>query len=201
MAIDADRTANSVVAVVLAAGEGSRFRAQAGADQDKLMALCRRDGGVARPVLEHVLLGLQERLVRRVVITRPGNDQVIALARAHGCEVVELESAGMGDSLAAAVASCPQAGGWLVVLGDMPFVAGTTLDAVIAAMGEGHIVIPAGLEGNGHPVGFGRAFGPALQALTGDQGARRLLVPEALVTVKVADTGIYRDIDVPANLT
>ena len=38
----------TVTAIVLAAGQGSRFRAEAGADQDKLLAPCLGLDGVTR---------------------------------------------------------------------------------------------------------------------------------------------------------
>ncbi len=47
-----------MTAIVLAAGQGSRFRAEAGADQDKLLALLQVRDGVTRPVIEQVLLNL-----------------------------------------------------------------------------------------------------------------------------------------------
>jgi molybdenum cofactor cytidylyltransferase len=188
------------VAIILAAGQGSRFRAAAGADQDKLLAPCRGLSGDERPVLEHVLINLAERTRRRLVITRPQSTRIISLARAYGCEVLLLESAGMGDSLAAAVAASTEASGWLVLLGDMPFIAGATLDAVLAAMAAERIAVPKDADGFGHPVGFGRGFGASLQALSGDQGARKLFTPVSLIAVSVTDPGIYRDVDIPANL-
>ena len=90
----------TVTAIVLAAGQGSRFRAEAG--QDKLLAACVGLDGVTRPVIEQVLLNLPTRIVRRWVVTLPERHEVIRLARAYGCEVLLLESAGMGDSLASA---------------------------------------------------------------------------------------------------
>lgn len=188
------------VAVILAAGQGSRFRALAGSDQDKLLAPCHGLTGDQRPVLEHVLLNLAGRVDRRLVITRPQSTRIIALARAHGCEVLLLESPGMGDSLAAAVAASADACGWLVLLGDMPFIAPATLEAVLASMSEEGIAVATGARGYGHPVGFGRAFGASLRALSGDQGARRLFTPDCLIEVQVSDTGIYRDIDMPGQL-
>lgn len=188
------------VAIILAAGQGSRFRAGAGFDQDKLLALCCGLTGDERPVLEHVLMNLGNRLGRRLVITRPRNTTVIAMARAYGCEVLLLDSTGMGDSLAAAVTASADASGWLVMLGDMPFIASATLDAVINAMTEESIAVATGEAGYGHPVGFGRGFGVSLQALQGDQGARRLFNTERVTEVPVMDPGIYRDIDVPAHL-
>jgi molybdenum cofactor cytidylyltransferase len=190
----------SPVAIILAAGQGSRFRAAAGLDQDKLLAPCRGVTGEERSVLEHVLRNLGDRIQRRLVVTRPQSTQVISIAHAYGCEVLLLDSTGMGDSLAAAVAGSVEASGWLVVLGDMPFIAGATLDAVIQAMTEEGIAVATGQDGYGHPVGFGRGFGVSLQALKGDQGARKLFMPGRVTEVPVADPGIYRDIDIPANL-
>ena len=45
------RVQRNVGAIILAAGQGSRFRQVAGADQDKLLALCKGRDGVVRPVL------------------------------------------------------------------------------------------------------------------------------------------------------
>ncbi|WP_336118335.1 hypothetical protein, partial [Klebsiella pneumoniae] len=60
-----------VTAIVLAAGQGSRFRAEAGVDQDKLLARCVGRDGVTRPVIEQVLMTLPERVVARWVVTTP----------------------------------------------------------------------------------------------------------------------------------
>jgi molybdenum cofactor cytidylyltransferase len=52
----------------------------------------------------------------------------------------------------------------------------------------------------GNPVGFGRVHLAALLALSGDQGARRLLQSCPVTEVAVADPGIFQDIDTPADL-
>jgi molybdenum cofactor cytidylyltransferase len=191
---------NNPVAIILAAGQGSRFRIMAGDDQDKLLAPCRGLIDIERPVLEHVLINLGDCIERRLVITRPHSFDIIALAHAYDCEVLLLDSTGMGDSLAAAVAASAEASGWLVILGDMPFIAPATLDAVTSAMTEECVAVATGESGYGHPVGFGRKFGLSLQTLRGDQGARRLFSAECVTEVQVTDPGIYRDVDIPANL-
>lgn len=190
----------TTVALILAAGQGSRFRAAAGPDQNKLLAPCQGLTDCLLPVLEHALINLADCVPRRILITRPDSPEIITLARTYDCEVLTIASAGMGDSLAAGVAASAEAAGWLVLLGDMPFIQPATLEAVLAAMAEDRIAVPVGPQGFGHPVGFGRSLGSALQALSGDQGARRLFAGQQVIEVATGDLGIYRDIDIPANL-
>jgi molybdenum cofactor cytidylyltransferase len=187
-------------ALVLAAGTGQRFRAIAGPGQDKLLAPCKGlDGGI-RPVLEQVLYTLCPVVEHCLVVTRHDTPQRAALARAQGCSVVLIDSSGMGDSLAAAVKACPAAEGWLVVLGDMPYVQAATYRRLFDSIAASRICVPLGPQGRGHPVGFGRLFGHALQALEGDQGGKRLLSVENVDEVAIDDPGIYLDVDQPADL-
>lgn len=189
----------TVTAIVLAAGQGRRFRAATG--QDKLLADCVGLDGVTRPVIEQVLLNLPERIVRRWVVTAPGRHEVIRLAQAYGCEVLLLESAGMGDSLAAAVAASGSADGWLVVLGDMPFIQSSSIERVMDGVAVDAIRVPV-LDGRyGHPVAFGRAFGPELMALKGDRGARSLFAQAAVHEIAVEDPGVLWDVDLPQALS
>ncbi|MGL6090267.1 nucleotidyltransferase family protein [Pseudomonas fluorescens] len=191
----------TVTAIVLAAGQGSRFRAEAGADQDKLLAACVGLDGVSRPVIEQVLRNLPERVVTRWLVTSPERGEVIRLAEAYGCQVVLLDSSGMGDSIAAAVKASGAADGWLVVLGDMPFIQSSSIERVIDALEEGAISVPVQAGEYGHPVAFDRAFGPGLLALVGDRGARSLFADAALREVPVLDPGVLWDVDTPRLLS
>ncbi len=190
----------TVTAIVLAAGQGSRFRAEAGADQDKLLADCVGLDGVVRPVIEQVLVNLPECVVKRWVVTSPDRVDVIRLAEAYGCKVLLMRSAGMGDSIAAAVAASGPADGWLVVLGDMPFILSSSIERVIDGLGQGGISVPVQDGRYGHPVAFGQALGPGLMALTGDRGARPLFAQANVCEVLVDDPGVLWDVDVPALL-
>ncbi|KTB63562.1 MULTISPECIES: NTP transferase domain-containing protein [Pseudomonas] len=190
-----------VAAIVLAAGQGIRFRAAAGADQDKLLADCIGLDGVTRPVIEQVLMTLPERVVRRWLVTSPDRLAVIRLAKAYGCEVLLLDSPGMGDSIAAAVAASASADGWLVVLGDMPFIQPSTLERVIDAVQDDGISVPVQAGKYGHPVAFGRALGPRLMALSGDRGAKPLFTQAVVREVPVEDPGVLWDVDVPQMLS
>ena len=188
-----------MTAIVLAAGQGSRFRAEAGADQDKLLAASVGLDGVTRPVIEQVLVNLPATLVERWVVTSPERLEVIRLAEAHGCKVLLLESAGMGDSIAAAVKASGAADGWLVVLGDMPFIQSSSIERVIASV-EG-VTVPVSAGQYGHPVAFHHRFGPALMALSGDRGARPLFAQTQVREVQVDDPGVLWDVDVPQRLS
>ncbi|MDQ0741893.1 nucleotidyltransferase family protein [Pseudomonas sp. W4I3] len=190
----------TITAIVLAAGQGSRFRAEAGADRDKLLAECVGLDGVTRPVIEQVLVNLPASVTERWVVTSPDRDPVIRLAQAYGCKVLLLQSAGMGDSIAAAVAASGSAQGWLVVLGDMPFIRSTSIERVIDALEAGGISVPVQAGEYGHPVAFDRALGEDLMALTGDRGAKRLFACASVSEVPLEDGGVLWDVDVPQRL-
>lgn len=190
----------SVGVIVLAAGQGSRFRQVAGAGSDKLVADCAGRDGAVRSVIEQVLVSLPAGLVKRVLVTTEDRPQVIRMAQAYGFEIVLVESTGMGDSIAAGVAACPQLGGWLIVLGDMPFILPSTVEQVVAGIVDDGVSVPV-IDGEyGHPVGFGRVFGPGLMALSGDRGAKPLFASAKVVEVAVDDPGVLWDVDVPEAL-
>ena len=190
-----------ICAVLLAAGQGSRYRQLAGADADKLLAPCRGRDGSQRAVLEHAILALRGQAARVLLVTRPDNPGVLELGHALGCEVLPLASAGLGDSLAAAVRHTADSAGWLVALGDMPFILPATVAAVAQALDAADIVVPTCAGQFGHPVGFARRHGPALAALSGERGARRLLQEHPVCELAVTDRGVLWDVDIPARLT
>ena len=83
----------------------------------------------------------------------------------------------------------------------MPHVAPATLRLLADALASGAGIAAPLMDGRrGNPVGFGRVHLDGLLALRGDQGARRLLQTFPVTEVPVADPGIFRDIDTPADL-
>src|SRR5690349_25023283 len=94
--------------LVLTSGRGERFVASGGRGS-KLQALL-----AGRPVLEHTL----------------------AAVRASGLpfHVEDAGHPGMGDSIAAGVRATSNAGGWLVLPGDLPLIAPSSLLAVAQAL-------------------------------------------------------------------
>lgn len=166
--------ARSPVVIVLASGRGERFVASGG-QGSKLKALL-----AGRPVM----------------------DRTIAAARASGLPV-HVEDAGhpgMGDSIAAAVRATPDANGWLILPADLPLVDPASLRAVAEALQHASVVLPVHQGTRGHPVGFAREHGPALQALTGAEGAAAIVRAAQPVKLELPDPGIVTDIDTVADL-
>ena len=194
--------------ILLAAGRGRRFDPAGG--RNKLLQ--------PLPCGDLVVVASARRLLaclHRVVAVVPPDDGGVADAlRALGCEVTVCAQAdtGMGASLVHALQHANHhpnqdtspAGGWLVALGDMPFVQDATLaalrDAVVHAADARTIAVPVYGGRRGNPVAFGAGHLGALLALGGDQGARRLLTAHPVTEIAVDDPGILRDIDTPADL-
>ena len=191
----------TLCAIVLAAGHGSRYRAVAGDHRNKLVAQCLGRDGTERSVLEQVLVTVSPLADKTVLLTRADYCSVAELGLRHGYEVVVLDSPGMGDSIAAAVSAEPAHRGWLIALGDMPFIHPDTLERVARSVEDNAISVPLHGGKYGHPVAFGRAFGPALMALAGEKGAKRLFQGARIKEIEVDDPGVLWDVDVPAALT
>jgi molybdenum cofactor cytidylyltransferase len=189
---------NHPCAIVLGAGFGRRYAQATGTD--KLMAPCVGLDGIERPVLEQALLAFQDWAGERLLVVRKESQALQSLGARYGFEVELITTAGMGDSLSAAVRARPHACGWLVALGDMPWVQPSTLAKVAAAMAPDRACVPTYVGQWGHPVGFGARYGTALTALSGDQGGRRLLHEGPVYQVGVEDSGILRDVDLPEDL-
>lgn len=179
--------------IVLAAGRGSRFNAPA----HKLLQPF-GSSTVLGTALEHAIeTGLQLRVVTTAAVT--------AEARRHVAQrdIVELpevtgttgETLGMGFSIASGVAASPDAGGWLILPGDMPSVKPATLLAVAARLPQHAVVYAQHIGRRGHPVGFAAELYSELVQLSGDEGARRLVARYPSFGVEVDDAGVLIDVD------
>src|SRR5690606_25438334 len=90
------------------------------------------------------------------------------------------------------------AAGWIIALGDMPFIATSSHQAVAARLGAGASIVATQYRGRrGHPVGFSHRWFAELSMLTGDHGARTTLGQNSteLLLCTVNDDGVLRDID------
>jgi molybdenum cofactor cytidylyltransferase len=95
--------------------------------------------------------------------------------------------------------------GALVCLGDMPLIAGRDLDRLIAAFNplEGRaVVVPTRRGQRGNPILWSRQFFPEMMALSGDQGARKLIDEHAdlVAEIEMDTDAIFTDIDTPQAL-
>jgi molybdenum cofactor cytidylyltransferase len=194
-----------VGAVILAAGQSSRFRAGGGPDPTKLVA--KLDGKpIVRRVVETALVTKTRPVV---VVTGYARDVVESV-------VADLEvslafnpnfASGLASSLSVGLSAIPQdVAGVLVLLGDMPWVGPPLIDALIdgfLARKDALAAVPLRGGHRGNPVLLGRAlFEPAMR-LTGDEGARRLigaLGASQLVEVEAPDTGVTFDVDTADDL-
>ena len=191
----------TLTGILLAAGRGRRFD-PAGVQNKLLQRLPGGDFVVVASA--RTLLAV---LPRVVAVVPPSDGGVADALRALGCTVTVCADAdsGMGLSLAHAIRHAPLhthgASGWLVALGDMPFVAEATLQALVRAIDDGADIAAPLFDGRrGNPVAFGASHHAALLALDGDQGARRLLASSPVTTIAVPDPGILRDIDTQGDL-
>ena len=180
------------IGLLLAAGSATRF------GSDKLQHALPHGVAIAVQAARH----LRAEIARVIAVVRPGADATARALAAEGCEVVVCEKAaeGMGASLACAARA---ADGYLVALGDMPFVRPSTIAAVREALAAGALLAaPYWRARRGHPVGFAGSLRAELEALTGDEGAKRVLAAHEarLVKVPVGDPGALRDIDRPSDL-
>ena len=103
-----------------------------------------------------------------------------------------------------AVRATRDAGGWLVLPGDLPLVRADTLRAVAQALAHSTIVLPHHRGQRGHPVGFSTACRSALMLLQGVQGAAQVVRAYAqtgrLANLELEDPGIVTDIDTVQDL-
>ncbi len=194
-----------VGAVVLAAGQSSRFRDGGGLDLTKLVA--RIDG---KPIVRRVVeaaLAAKARPV--VVVTGYARDSVEAAVAGLDVRLAfnSKFASGLASSLKAGLAATPsEMAGALVLLGDMPRIDPRLIDALIdgfLARKDALAAIPSRNGRRGNPVLLGRGLFKAAMRLTGDEGARRLigaLSPSELVEIETPDTGVTFDIDTPTDL-
>jgi molybdenum cofactor cytidylyltransferase len=188
----------SPVGILLAAGRGSRFDPTG--ERNKLLASL--PGG--EPVVVASARHLRSVLPRVIAVVPPDGAAVGEMLSALGCDVTVCADAaqGMGASLVHGLRhSLPQAGAWVVALGDMPFVQPSTIQSLCDALAGGAgIAAPVSGGRRGNPVAFGASHLPELLALQGDEGARRILKSHPVTQVEVDDPGIFHDIDSPGDL-
>lgn len=182
---------NSAI-LVMAAGFGRRFR-QSGSG-NKLLAMLN-----GKPVLQHTLENAQATGRPVFVVSQPSDQAIHQLA--EKASLILCSSQGLGESLAAGIRTCSDYDGWVITLGDMPWLQTTSYLAVIRALETYPLVRPVINGQPGHPVGFQRQFYAELSSLSGDTGAKRLLQNFPTHCIELEDEGCLLDVDYPATLS
>jgi molybdenum cofactor cytidylyltransferase len=178
--------------IVLAAGAGMRF---GGSKQ-----LADLNG---RPLLEHALRAMAASPVERVaVVLGAGAEDVLAAIDLHGAEplVCERWEEGQAASLACGLAHFPDAEAVAVTLGDQPYVPAEAIRRVLAARGEAPAVRATYAGRPGHPVVLEQELFGRLRDVSGDHGARHLLMKVSTREVACDDLGGGEDVDTRAQL-
>ena len=184
-----------ITGILLAAGSGSRFGG------GKLLHPL-RDG---TPIGVASLLNLKSALPEVIAVVRSGDDELRKVLERQGVAVHVCNDAhlGMARSFVCGIDAARDADGWVIALGDMPFVLPRTIKTISERIAQtGRIAIPAYRGERGHPVGFARRYLAQLLRLEGDEGARSVIGrhPLDLDIVDCDDRGILRDIDTASDL-
>lgn len=185
-----------VIAVVPAAGQGERFGG------NKLLA---RING--EPLIDWTLWSLLDGGVTRViVVTGPTTDltgsRLMSDPRVR--YIVNPDpSPGMLSSVQAGVAAADGGDPILILPGDMPFVASSTVTAVtVACIRQQCVVVPTFNQKRGHPIAVPAAHRDAILIASPDATLKSALAVMAIprIELPVGDMGILRDVDRPEDL-
>ncbi|PWF43166.1 nucleotidyltransferase family protein [Massilia glaciei] len=189
----------TICGILLAAGSGRRF--DPSGTRNKLLAPLAAGQPAVVVATATAMLSV---LPRVVAVVPDGAGAVAAALRELGCDVVACPDAklGMAASLVRALRHCPTGtAGWIIALGDMPYVQAATIAALRDALDRGAtIAAPVHAGRRGNPVAFGSVHLEQLLALQGDRGARAIVEANRVTEVPVDDPGIFQDIDTAADL-
>ena len=180
-----------VILVVAVGGASRLLEADPQGASSLLGATLERAMGSGLPVVVVTTEALADEACRHVasrdvlvVEPRPDNPAYAGLER-RGLNAIR----GVGLAMARGVAARPNAGGWLVLPGDMPRIQPATLQQVAAALRDHAIAYPQHHGRRGHPMGFGAGLYSELAVLHDDEGARRLAARYPSHAVDVEDAG------------
>jgi molybdenum cofactor cytidylyltransferase len=193
------RLGTRIAAVILAGGRSTRM-----APSNKLLELVDGKSIIARVADAAVASGADPIIVvtgfEAPRIAEALRDLKVTLV--HNPNFEE----GMSTSLHAGLGALPpNSDGALVLLGDMPEVESSDLEAlmaVFAAKGRQAICVPVNHGKRGNPVLCGAAYFAEMMRISGDVGAKQLMArhQECVTEVAVRSNGIFADVDTPSDL-
>jgi molybdenum cofactor cytidylyltransferase len=184
---------SGVTAIVLAAGQGTRF-----GSEPKMLAHLR-----GKPLVRHVAEAAVASSLRPCIVVTGHRAAEVERALRDLPLLVVFNAAyagGLSTSLKAGFAALPpetEAG--LVLLGDMPLVAPSLIDHLAKAWvekGRPAALVPVANGRRGNPVVLSRRLAPEIAALEGDVGAGLLLRCRTdVVEWPVEDPAVLYDVD------
>ncbi len=187
-----------IAAIVLAAGKSSRM------GRNKL--LIELDG---KSLVEHAVDAALASQAAPVIVVLGHQGDAIA-QRLAGRDILIVANPdyaeGLSTSLKRGLAAVPaEIEGAIICLADMPGIGRQLIDRLIAAFNpvEGReIILPMRHGKRGNPVLWSRRFFPALQAVSGDTGAKQVIgaYPEHIAEIEAPDDGVLIDLDTPEAL-
>jgi molybdenum cofactor cytidylyltransferase len=197
---DDDRPGKAVCAIVLAAGESKRF-----GQSNKLFA---EVDGV--PILERVVAVLSSCGFGEIImVTGADHEDTLSLLDGYGVRFVRnLNWAdGMGSSLARGAAAVDESrfAGVSVCLGDLPALETGVVREIVRAFfdeAKSRIVVPVYQGSRGHPVIFPIRLISDLKGLSGDMGAKAVILKygESVKEIAVKSEGVLKDVDTRKDL-
>jgi len=189
----AEGAGSGIGGLVLAAGAGTRFGGR--------KQLAELDG---KPLLEHAVQAMTATPVGRVVVVLGALvEEVTATVNLHGAEPFTCErwDEGQAASLACGLGELADCEAVVVTLGDQPRMSPDAIRRVISARdGEAAAVRATYCGAPGHPVLLERELFESFRNVTGDHGARNLLLSVQVREVPCDDIGGGEDVDTPAEL-
>ncbi len=191
-------------AVILAAGQSSRYRA---ADPSAISKVVATLGG--KPLVRHVgEAALAAGLEPVIVVTGFADEATRAALEGLPVSFVHnpLFATGLSSSLQAGVASLPHdVSGAAILLADMPRISAALLTTLVKAFEDhpGACALAPNLKGQrGNPVFIRRVLFDDVARLEGDVGARALLRGRSdVIDVIMDDDAVAFDVDTPDALS
>lgn len=175
--------------LILAAGKSERFQ-RTGGEGSKLNYRIDQ-----QTVFEKTLINSMNSELPIHVITRADNVGVINNCLHFNISFSVLNSHGLGESIALGVKNTSNWSGWLIQLGDMPYISHEIFIRVANELKNYSLVRPVYKNIPGHPVGISEKHRQNLLNLSGDDGAKSILRHQLVYEMQINDENVIKDID------